>query len=294
MRALVRGWDVPASFRVEGFWPQWKGRWLVGVEENKSREPLLYIVGRDGLREEIRFGLPDAYLIIATGIAAGSDGAIAVFGSAYNNDSRGATFLLWISPDRKNRVLNRVWPYVPNAAAIASDGTIWTAGWVRDGDEVSQRNVVRRFDRSGATLSSFTVRARGWTETSGLLLTQSYMVSSRDRVGWLNDGGEYIEFSLTGTEVDRFDGPPVAESRRVEGIALSEANDLLVGVTGGMKWDIMAFDRKERAWRPVRLSEGKWPHWGRLLGIDGNTLMTTTPEADLCRYTLAEVEPPRK
>jgi hypothetical protein len=36
----------------------------------------------------------------------------------------------------------------------------------------------------------------------------SRLVSSNDRVGWMTNGSEYIEFSLDGTILQRFDGPP--------------------------------------------------------------------------------------
>ncbi len=291
-RALIRDGDLWVAWRVDGFYPVWKGGVLVGVEENKSREPLIYSINRDGAREDIRFGLPDAYLIIMGGIAAGADGAIAVIGGAYSSDARAGTFLAWISPDRKTRTVTRVWPYVPRAVTIAADGTIWTIGWIRDGERIPVRNVLRKYDSRGSMLASFVERrAKGWTNTRGDAVSDSTLTALADGVVWLTNGGEYIEYSSDLRERGRFDGPVLGDGRRIEGVAVTASDDIYVGITGGGKWDVMWWNRLDRTWNIVPFPEAKPPHWGRLLGADGNALVTATPEVNnLRRYRIVKRE----
>jgi hypothetical protein len=149
-------------------------------------------------------------------ISASRAGEIAVIGSAYTSDGRGTTFVGRILADRQHQTITRVWPYCPMAVTFAADGTIWTIGHLKDDANTTIRaySVLRRFDASGKMLGSTNVSLAERT-TQGL----SHLRSSPDRVGWLTHGLEYIEFSLDGNEIARYDGPEGASDRDISGMA---------------------------------------------------------------------------
>ena len=169
---------------------------------------------------------------------------------------------------------------------VAGDGIIWAVGWAKNEDGprlVVADNVVRRFDSSGKMLASFV--AHGRTRNADPDATAaSYLMASRDRVGWLTNGCEYIEFSLDGTELGRFDGPAGLKIGQIEGAALSDENDLVVGKFGGGGFDILALDRRARAWVSVTLPKETIRGWSSVLGFDGTTLVATPRSGQLRRF----------
>ena len=123
--------------------------------------------------------------------------------------------------------------------------------------------MLRRFDDSGNLLSSVNLRvgSRG-----GI----TYLRASRDRVGWVTEKNEYLEFSLDGAERGRYegppglyDGPPGDDQYQITGVALSDASEgiatrISVKQRQGLqdKSEILFLDRNARKWIPVALSNG--------------------------------------
>lgn len=195
--------DVETAFVWRNI-PRWNGEILVGYENNHSSGPVIYTIDRVGRRDEALFVLQDGSQINITDIAASSDGEIAIVGSAFTADTRGTTFLGRIATDRKQQTITRLWPYCPRVVTFAPDGTVWTIGNLKDFENTRDlaRNVLRRFDRTGRMLGSRSLEVKGW-QTAGT----SFLSASQDRVGWFTRDGEYIEFSLDGSEIARYDGP---------------------------------------------------------------------------------------
>lgn len=88
----------------------------------------------------------------------------------------------------------QTWPDISEKIVIASDGTFWTAGYLLDDEDFMHvvHNVIRKYGRTG------------------IAVTFSYMLAPDDHVGSYADGNEYFEFSLDGSQVDRYDGPGCA------------------------------------------------------------------------------------
>jgi len=256
--------------------PQWEGSLLVGYEDFESSAPRIFAMDRDGKREEIRYELPGSAWIYVYNVGAGADGSIVVAGGALSSDSRSASFITWISPDRKRQVAIRIWPYIAMRATVAADGTIWAAGSLNDEENtrVVADNVIRRFDVSGKMLSSLAVQARS-RDGRADAAQSSYLVASRDRVGWFTNGCEYLEFSLDGVLRDRFDGPAGLDWHGLDGVGLSDDNNLAIGRNpGGKFFEVLALDRTARQWVPVSLPEPMTRVWNGLLGFDGRALVT--------------------
>ena len=259
--------------------PRWSGNGLLDVELNFTGVPQIWITGRDGVREVIPFSIREAGRIALTDVCAGQDGALAISGGAYTSNSRGATFIGWISPDRQKRTITQIWPYVAERLALAADGMIWTVGFLKDEANTTtvSRNLLRRFDPSGGMLTSSAVRGRATRVLPRDATPMSYLVASGDRVGWYTNGGEYIEFSLDGKEIGRLDGPAQQQGPNgedVSGVAMSGQNRLLVGVShrDTRSWQVMELDRTSRTWVKAV------PDAGSVVGVagfDGETAVLT-------------------
>lgn len=268
-RAFAHDRDLETSFR----WlsrPKWNGAQLVGYDNNHSSGPIVYTIDRDGRRVETLFTLQDGALINIYDIAASKDGEIAIVASAFTADKRGSTFMARIASDRTSQVITRTWPCVPVVLTFAADGSVWTIGHLKDenGADVA-RNVLRRFDSTGKMIATKTLQVRAWQTGQ-----TSFMSASKDRVGWFTRAGEYLEFSLDGLEIGRYDGLEGAEETDITGVALNDDNDVVAGRFGKDKAEFVVLDRERRTWTPVELPKEYAPTWARVIGFDGATLVT--------------------
>jgi hypothetical protein len=276
--------EIPFSFGP-GTWEQWSGGALVVVEYRFSGAPGFRVYDRDGnLTSRFTFTIPDAGLINIYSFSHGWDGALAMEGSAYTNDSRAAAFFAWVSPDGHQQTVVRTDPFIPRAVTIAADGTIWVAGdQRREPGTAADRNqyLIRRYDKTGKLLGSFIP----WSSlTSGTdrmpPSNDSVLVSSKDRVGWYSWGaGTYIEFALDGTVISRLKIPDHLQDE-ITHVALCDDGSVFVGSSINenptrkqkASWRIFALDRNRGEWRLIPRDES----WGSLYGCDGTRLATTT------------------
>jgi hypothetical protein len=284
--------DIPA--RLSPF-TAWNGRKIIGVDTGGSQfspAPVIYSIDPNEpyrRREEFLFTIPESNGInISSTIAGSPDGAVALFGSAYTNDSRGTTFLAWISPDRKRQVVTRVWPYSAYAIAIAADGAIWMAGFLKDVDNTRTvaDGVLRRYEPNGRMAASWVVQAKGNRRMPRATTLGSFLMASKDRVAWLTAGGEYIEFSLDGMEITRLQGPEWVDFDRgasrqtwhLSGVALSPENDAALCIARGDTWQVLVLDRQRRSWSSAL---GDQKGWADLVGFDGQRLVTVIGSGEL-------------
>ena len=100
-------------------------------------------------------------------------------------------------------------------------------------------------------------------------------MASPDRVGWFNDGS-YVEFSLDGKEIGRYDGPEGDTLHDLSGVALNDQNDVVLGRFSRKKAEFDLLDRENGTWIPASIEKERLPSWGRVLGFDGATLVVTS------------------
>jgi hypothetical protein len=273
--------ELPVRLPPKPAWVAWNGRKLLRVEDLHQSQVPVYVFDPEGNQEEeIWFEIPDAGRVFVYAPAFAADGTIAMIGSAYSSDAKGALWLGLISPDRKRQSVIRIWPYVPDEVAIAADGTIWTVGVPNRG---SMREEVRRFNPTGKLISVRPVRGRAVKRYGTLAGPESYLVTSPDRVGWVTNAGEYFEYSLDGEPLGRYPAPDDANDAEHEtnGAALSPANELLLNVCRGSlraSCHLMQLDRSGRTWRTVERPENE--HWERLIGFDGEHPLFRAPSRD--------------
>ena len=254
--------------------PVWRGGLLLHVENNPSPTPVIDVTDRHGAHRHVSFELPDSNNVFLHSPGAGEDGSIVVAGE----DQHGPAFLAWISPDRKQRFVIPTPGFRADEVTIAADGAIWAVG-----NRAGVTNVIQRYSTSGTLLSSRRVSdARSATG-----LGNSWLVAAPDRVGWMTNGRQYIEFSLDGAELRRLDGPPAgATFPHFQGVGLSRDGDLVVSERLGSAVAILALDRASLAWSPVSLPD-RTEASSIVLGFDGDTLVATVGNGVLHRYPIA-------
>lgn len=273
--------EIPA-LRVTTIPPVWTAHALLLAEYPRSSAPVFRAFNRAGnLVAEFTLAIPDAALITVSShrFALGFDGALGVGGSAYASDSAGAAYVAWISADGQQRTVARLAPLaVPDAVTVAGDGTIWVAspGPVRREDPREDYPVILRFDRSGTLLG--TVLRRSDLKAPSRLLAPCFLVASPDRVGWYSKGARaFLEFSLDGRLLERFDGADESGGRSVYGAALCADGSTYVGVQvhepsgATVGWGIYSLDRPRRSWKFSPM-----PGRGILLGCDESQLVVVT------------------
>jgi hypothetical protein len=267
--------------------PTWNGKLLLQLLDNKSSSPLIEAIERDGRREDIAFDVPGSSGVFIYAFGAGADGSIVVSGGALSSDSRGIHFITWVAADRGRRALIRTEPFTARALAVAPDGTVWAVGRTFDFDKLTdiERNVLVRYDTSGRVLSQAVVKnAKSWANKPGDAAEGSFLLASNDRVGWFTNGCQYIEFGLDGSEVGRYDGPDGMVWLQNGGYALSPDDELVVGRRVGANSDLLVLDRAARRWVIVGLADQGAEPWTRVLGFDGNALVTAGPPGTLRRW----------
>ncbi len=255
---------------------RWTGNHLAGCDYCASNHPLVWVVDRQGNRVSVALEIPDAGYVGVRDVASGQDGSLTTVGLAMSADSRMATFIGWISPDATRQVVTRVWPYDPEVVAVSADGTIWTVGaMLNDNHTVVYPNVLRHYTPSGQLLASTIVS--GVRKNSGGLYnvsSTSALMASDDRVGWLTMTCQYIEFSLEAVQLGSYACPNGYVHNFDVNVALSSANDLLVGGTPA-KFPPMELDRATSTWKLVP-APSNLVSPQMLLGFDGLTLVTST------------------
>ena len=182
----------------------WSGGALLVAQDRFSGAPVFQVFDREGKQlSQFTFTMSGAGLIniYDHSFARGLDGSLAIIGSAYSGDSRGAAFLAWVSSDGQEQVVVRTSPFIPRALTVASDGTIWVAGKEEKvpGEEPDRsQHVIRHYDKTGKMLGSFISWSSLGIEPHTLHPAEnSILISSRDRIGWYSpDAHTYIEFSV--------------------------------------------------------------------------------------------------
>ncbi len=276
-RGLVLSTDgVPFPYPLSGKM-RWTGSRLAGCDFCVGR-PILWSVDPQGNRRSVTLEIPGAGYVQARDVAAGPDGSLTAVGFAISDDSRTGTFLAWISPDTTHQVITRVWPYSPNVIAVAPDGTIWTVGaMMNDNHRTVHPNVLRHYTPSGQLLASTIVQgvrkgSAGLYEASN----GSVLMTSNDRVGWLTDTLQYIEFSFEAVQLGTYNCPSMgyANAGDLPGIALSSGDDLLIGAKWQAPLTALELDRATGTWKPVPVHSDSGITQ-MLLGFDGLTLVTS-------------------
>ncbi len=288
--------NLPCLFPVGQGKLHWTGNRLAGCDFCVGAGPVVWSVDRQGIRKSVALAIPGAGYIGVRDVAAGPDGSLNAVGLAIGDDSRMSAFIAWISPAMDRQVLIEALPYSPEVVTVAPDGTVWTVGeMLNDKRRVVIPNVLRHYSQSGQLLASTRIeRVRmnrgGLYNVSGI----SKLMVSHDRIGWLTETCQYIEFSLDAVQSGSYGCPGgINDFMKIGGIALSAADDLLVQPDWSAPLAPLALDRGTGSWNavPVLNDTGKTRE---ILGFDGLTLVTSSaisPGASMRRYNWSDAAP---
>lgn len=279
--------EVSYQLPAQGFM-RWTSNLLVGCDYCEGK-PIVWTTDSQGYRESISFIIPGATFVAVKDVASGPDRSLAVVGLAISGSSRMGTFIGWISPDRSKQTIARVWPFAPNVVTVAPDGTLWAVGSVMM--NTARRlydNVLRHYSSSGQLLASTVLQhvrpqSNGFPEVSEV----STLMASQDRIGWLTSTCQYIEFSFDAVELGRYPCPNgYSRSIDVAGVALSGVDDLLVGGQWLGPLTPLELNRSTQVWTPMPVSQDYGKTW-KILGFDGNSLVTASTSSTIRRYSLS-------
>lgn len=231
----TRAINLPFTFGNTTPLGNWSGGAIITVENSRSSAPIVRAFDREGHKiAEFTLSIPGASLIkIHSGqFVRGFDGSFAIAGHAYTTDSRGASFVAWVSADGKYQSVIRMSPYLVYSIAMAADGTIWTVGGIET-KQTSDYDLVRRFDRSGKLLSSIIPQSSlNVMDTKRFVdpASNSYLASSATNVAWYSEAAQiYILFGLDGAEIARITTVTPDGNMLVHGLALCDDGRAFIG-----------------------------------------------------------------
>jgi hypothetical protein len=278
---------------------RWTGSRLAGCDYcGGGGRSTLWTVDRGGNRTAVPFEIPGANSTFVRDVAAGPDGSLTAVGFSITGESRQGAFIAWISPETTHQVITKVWPYSPSVVTVASDGSIWTVGDLfNEKAYVQTYNVLRHYTTSGQLLTSAIIR--GVRQNGGhtyKVSPASVILASNDRIGWLTSACQYIEFSFDAAQLGSYTCPNgYSRAGDVSGVALSSADDLLVGGKSLAPLAPLELDRATNTWKQVPVYQDSG-NTNSLLGFDGLTLVTLpmpTPGQGTAtrRYTWSDSPP---
>lgn len=273
--------------------PKWSGGALVLVENNGGTPAFYAFDGEGRTVFSSTFSVPESSRNYVLGYARGQDGLVALCGSSWTSDARGAPYIAWISADGVQSQILRVAPYTPTRITVAPDGTIWAVGRELINGKESVPGVdmdgyvIRQFDRQGKLLNGY-IRRSEIGDRMRFAAINNYLVSSGGRVGWYSYGedfrGEYIEVS--NGVVTHFSLPDLQHQPPhwlAAGVAMTDAGEVFVALgplrSPPRQHVIYTLDRAAGAWRPlVQPPALNSPLGLRLFGAEGNELVFWVPE----------------
>jgi hypothetical protein len=200
--------------------------------------------------------IPESSYVWVFDAAAEADGGLVACGKAKDRDGRLGGFLYFIRPDRTEPRIVRTAPYVPAKVVIASDDSLWTAGYdanpyaLRDKDTT----IIRHFDASGRLLEGFVKQAS--LKDRGIELPgtgeDSFALSSSGTAAWCGAHAQiYIE--VTGGHVHEYPGVPLGDHEFVDGLAVLQSGEAIASVTNhypGVR--LYRLDRSSASWHEIR------------------------------------------
>lgn len=280
--------EIPLTILDHDTTAMWSGDTLVVVQNRFSAAPDIRFFDRNGSQvSEFTFTIPGATLIniYENSVARGSDGSLAIAGTAYSDDQRGSMFVAWVSADHKEQTVIRTSPFFPGTVTLASDGTIWLAGHETKGENDARdytRPLVRHYDKTGKLLGSFIPWSTLGTAPHIVPFSLSTLLALKDRVLWyLPNARTYFEFSLDGATITQHKSAPHVD-HDIAFVAACQDGSLFASTltrSSGQPrhWGIFRLDPQQNEWRLIPRNE----KWGRLLGCDGTRLVTTTDNKTL-------------
>lgn len=272
--------EMPVAI-IHDTYPVWTGGGLVVVEGISLPSPTVYLISKNGeIVSRFSFTIPKLhpYSVYDHCVARGPDGRILLAGLATTDDGDYTAFLATVAPDGTSTTVIHLAPFLPAAATISADGTIWVAGAVhpKRGDKAdTDQYLIRRYDSKGDLLNSFVkwsdITTRDYHVTPA---HESQLLASKDRIAWYSPTvNSYIEFSLDGKIMTQIKSWPALAEYAMDWPVLCDDGSVFVGeqVNGSdvlpAKYGIFTLNRDKGTWNFETRTE-----YTHLLGCDGTSV----------------------
>jgi hypothetical protein len=256
---------------------RWARGRFVTTEGSGSKAPNLCLATVDGVIKRIPLEIPGVAAIGPYDAVVSPTGDIYVSAAAFDAESRVATLLAKVSEREQTIQVCRVFPHFPARLAVAADGTLWTAGWNTDWEQTRtvDRFVLNRFDADCNLIQTIRPALRPAARPDS-----SELRASDDGVLLRTRTNEFVEYSLEGKEIGRYDGPPLSKVHHFPGVTFAVSSSGIVALgaddpDGPIVW---VLDRARGAWEEAKVPN-ELPHGSRLLGFDGENLVVGIKES---------------
>ena len=281
----------PASTRCM---PKWSGGSLLLVENQGGQLPVISPFERTGApQQSVLIAIPGAQTVWVRGYSHGADGTIAASGEAFDNDGRVGRFVVIFPPGGKAAQLIRTGQYYAHDVAVASDGTVWTAGIeALDRKPPGSKDasaafapflnsaIIRHFDAQGNLIKSFLPQSAG-TNFGSPVLEGTFLVANGTSVAWYcASEGRYLELTPQGIALDVKGVQIPIEPTGMSGFALTTGGRVFLSSDSAGHSALHEFKKGSNAWVPVAVDSS----FEGLFGSDGDNLVTRTHDRFVVRF----------
>ena len=162
--------------------------------------------------------------------------------------------------------------------------------WARDEATLLEINIMKRFDRDLRPLATTRLRVKGkllsGDNPARIRDASEYSVlrATRDRIGWLTNAYEYIEFSPDGQETGRYPALECGGRAAFAYLALSERNVAIAAVGYCKPPGYWILNREIRQWERLGSVAADPLDWNTPLGFDSDALVVQVNPALIRRY----------
>lgn len=243
------------------------------IHENYNGAPVVWSIDKNGVRDDFQIVAPELRHSRILGVAAATDGALAVIGSGR------IAFLARFSPDRTQVKVIELPNFQPHAVAVTGEGRMWTIGRHTEPLRGIYEVVLKGFEESGAPFASQIIKLRiprgmNRDHFEYRVLDRSILVAAGARLAWVTHFGQYIEFSGGGQPAIYVEPPEDLEFEIDKAsIALSPSGETFLAMNVQDICVLSWLQRKTGKWIPVSFEDDELEVGSRLLGFDGIDLI---------------------
>jgi hypothetical protein len=275
--------------------PAWSGGALVVIEGFGSQIPSIDIFDNTGARtSSTPVVIPGASFVDLSAAVHGTDGMIAACGTALDNQGRRASFIFVSAPGKPVQLV-RTGQYTPYQIALASDGTLWTAGIdaldrrpANSQDPASvispylSSSVLRHFDPRGNPLGGAVAQStiQSFANLFGL---HNQLVASGNLIAWYCPAeGRYVQIATHGTIADISGIAPPTVEASISGLAITPNGSVyLTGGNGSPAVSTLySLNKTTKIWDV--LQQGR--SYMRLYGTQGANLVSGTGDRFVIQF----------
>jgi hypothetical protein len=281
--------------------PRWTNGALVAIEADGTASPSIHVFDRQGNKtRDINLPIPQARTVRVLSAAHTPKGGLALCGFAVDSQGHMADYLAFAEPLSEKIDIVRLTPYTPLAVAVAPNGDVWTVGFEVDEQrrpsKATDAGIIRRFTHDGKQVGAYLPSSN--IPISDLTSGVPNLAATSDRVGWYqSESQSYFELSRDGT-IQTYPGLALSGREYVHGLGITDRGDVFVTKYGnGNSADLYRLDRSTRTWllvAPPSLERMLPNHratalyTGRLVGVEGNSLVLRTVESQVLAVFLFE------